>query len=457
MKTAYAKPLVMIGVPTNGEHSFFFSQSVQGMVFPTNFSMQITYVPFMEVGRARNILVQYARDRGAKFLLFWDEDVIADANGLRRLIYHMLNHDDWSVCGGVYASKTVPPEPLLYNEWAMGSFYGWKKGEMVHTRCIGNGFTLFRVADFDRIGQDVAPYYEDRNPFDGSIIIVQNFFNSGDGSQLAPGSVNKTMWTEDMYFFQMAEAAGMQVWADTSIALHHYNKVDRNFYDVPIDGNMAIKPDAWNHSPLVCNLGGVGEYSPYEVSVDLRDDPFVTYRCDIRNLPDDWTDKFDLVKSHHTLEHFPFKDTEKVFGEWVRIVKPGGKMSLILPDLTYAARLIAHDEALDTYLLGNIFGDQGHEYWGQEPYGEVRDGKYLPWSFENNCHKAGFTPRFTQLLFEKYGLVDIKIERHDHQFLIEGTKQGVNNGDTQPESTIIDPEVQRESDPPDIINATIVG
>jgi len=422
MNKPFSKPLVFVGTPTNGEHSFLFSQSVSGLIFPTNHSMQMSYVPYMEVGRARNILVQAAREAGAKFLLFWDEDVIVEANGLRRLVNHMLQHEDWDVVGGVYATKTYPPEPLLYTDWGQGPCYGWKKGDMVHCKAIGNGFTLFRMSVFDRIGEERAPWYEDRNPWNGKPIIVQSFFNTGTSGTTSPGQVDKAMWTEDMYFFHMAEEVGIQVWADTSIKCNHYDKKTTTFFMLPVRDDIAVKAEPWNLSPLVCNLGAGMAIDPTEVSVDLRDDPRLTYRCDVRSLPEDWGGRFDLVKSSHVLEHFGFGETDAILQEWIRLVKPGGKLRLILPDLQYAAQLIAGDGALDTYLLGLIYGDQGHEFWQQDPYGGIVNGEFASWSFANNHHKSGFTPRFMQARLEYYGLTDITIRRDGIQFMIEGTK-----------------------------------
>lgn len=424
MNQPFKKPLVVIGVPTNGEHSFLFSQSVQGMIQPSNFSMQIVYIPFMEVGRARNIIVGLAREVGAKFLMFWDEDVIAEANGLRRLVAHLLMHEDWSVAAGAYATKTHPPEPLIYTDWVQGANYGWKRGEMVRVKATGCGFTMFRMADFDLFDQDAAPYYEERNVWTGKPMMVQNFFNTGTSSRVVEGCVDKLGWTEDMYFFKMAEKLDLKVYVDTSIELHHYDKREAVFYDIPIDSDMvARKAEPWNHDPLVCNLGAGKLIDPYAVNVDLRDDPRV-FKCDIRALPAEWGEKFDLVKACHVLEHFPYPQTDGVLDEWLRIVKPGGKLHMELPDLEWAAKqiLTVDGGALDTYLMGLIWGDQGHEMWNQDPYGGEVDGRFREFSWENNNHKAGFTPAYITARLETKGMTDIQITRQGFQFTVEATK-----------------------------------
>lgn len=431
------KPVLMIGIPTRGMHSYLFSQSLNGMILPTNFGMQIRYVPNMEVGRARNILVGAAMEAGAKYLMFIDEDVIAQGGAMKRLVYWLDTHPEWSCVAGVYATKTVPPEPLLYKEWGDGPYYGWKVGDMVRVKCVGNGFTMFRMADFDRIPPDMALPYEDRNPWTGQPMLIRNFFNTGSTELVTPNGSSQKRWTEDMYFFQLAEQTGWQVWADTSIELLHYDSKEHVVYQLPIDNDTAVKPEPWTHEPLIANLGAGHNLSPFEVSVDLRDDPRLTYRCDVRKLPDNWSGLFDIVHSEHCLEHFPFAQSESILAEWLRILKPGGLLQLSLPDLQYAANLIAEEGRLDTYLLGLIYGDQGHPFWDQEPYGgEDENGNYLPASYENNSHKAGFTPLYLKLMLERLGVKDINIERNGIEFITRGIK----NGDTLPGNQSDDPQ-----------------
>lgn len=42
---------------------------------------------------------------------------------------------------------------------------------------------------------------------------------------------------------------------------------------------------------------------------------------------------FDFIVSHHSLEHM--RDTEKTLREWLRVLKPGGKIVVVMPDKNY--------------------------------------------------------------------------------------------------------------------------
>lgn len=404
------KPLFVLGLPTNGEHSWMFTQFLLGTEWPTNFAMHFRAVTGYEVGDARNILVQEAINSGAKYLVTIDEDVFGPANGIRTLFYRLETHPEWTVCGGVYATKTIPPEPLIFKEWGAGPAWDWKIGELIPVVSTGCGFHMFRVSDLAAMK---APQpYTIRNPWSGAEMVVRQWFKTGKDYVNDAGVAALEAHTEDSWFYKMCEEEGLQVWIDTSIQCRHYNKHNGMLYECPtLDNGLAVKPDPWHCTPRVANLGAGGEYNPYEVSVDLREDPHISFRADIRKLPEDWENQFDIVKANHVLEHLSYVQTAEVLREWIRILKPGGWLKLNVPDLESAAQAVlnAHE---GTLLSGVIFGDQGHPFWRQTPYGgEDETGRWLAHSHENNSHKAGFTKRSLGKLLSELGLKNITGER----------------------------------------------
>ena len=396
-----SKPLFMVGIPTVGEHSFLFSQCMAGMVMPTNFSMHSRYVPFMEVGRARNLLIHEAKMIGAKYLLFLDEDVIFPANLAPKLLFHLANHPDWTFVAGVYATKSIPPEPMIYKEWGQGVHWGWKSGELIQVLFTGMGCSLIRMSDLELLE---AEEYHDKDPWRSADVVVKEYFKT----QQVTSNVEKTGWTEDAFFFKKLQDAGLKAYVDTGLECDHFDKLSNTFYKIPLDSKVAVKPDAWNRDIRVANLGAGGEYNPYEVQVDLRDDPHIDFKCDIRNLPNDWTEKFHLVKSNHVLEHFSHTKTLDVLREWVRILEPGGVLRITVPDLEFACRMVLEGRT-DPAVMGMIYGDQGANYWMQGPYGEIgEDGRIMRHSFENNSHKNGFTSASLAELFRQAGLEQVE-------------------------------------------------
>lgn len=68
------------------------------------------------------------------------------------------------------------------------------------------------------------------------------------------------------------------------------------------------------------------------LNVDMEGD-CADIHCDIKKLPNDWTNKFNEVRASHVLEHLFMDEFDLVISEWLRVLKPGGSLRIIVPDL----------------------------------------------------------------------------------------------------------------------------
>lgn len=89
----------------------------------------------------------------------------------------------------------------------------------------------------------------------------------------------------------------------------------------------------------------------YLGSREYKPDGFLTVDIDTRHEPDIVADVTDLrvIKSNtvdeicasHILEHLPWPLSYKALGEWARILRPGGRLRVAVPDLAALATMIA--------------------------------------------------------------------------------------------------------------------
>lgn len=69
------------------------------------------------------------------------------------------------------------------------------------------------------------------------------------------------------------------------------------------------------------------------IHIDLSNYDHIDHRVDIANMKSLFEDNsIDEIYACHVLEHFSRKDIIPVLKEWNRILKPGGKMRLSVPD-----------------------------------------------------------------------------------------------------------------------------
>lgn len=91
------------------------------------------------------------------------------------------------------------------------------------------------------------------------------------------------------------------------------------------------------------------------------------------------------VYSSHTLEHFSHREADGVLNEWVRVLKPGGKIEIRCPDLRMRCLMFFFHPSYDH--IRAIYGSQKDEF---------------------NYHKSGFTFGILKQKLEALGIEKIK-------------------------------------------------
>jgi len=134
------------------------------------------------------------------------------------------------------------------------------------------------------------------------------------------------------------------------------------------------------------NLGGRDTHIPGFLVVDLHKSDNVDIRADVSNLAMFEDKTVDEIYCSHILEHFPHRKTLSVLEGWHRILKPGAKAYIAVPDFRALVKLYQLS-GLNQFLV-----DLG---WGGQEYPEAYH--FTPFDF----------PRLAGLLV-KAGFQDVK-------------------------------------------------
>lgn len=358
---------VVIGIPSFGMVSTYFMQARASQQFPLVSSSIDKIVLNKPIADARNEIVEFALSQGANYIYWLDDDVIAPPDSFLKLFRHGKD-----IINGVYWSKSSPPMPLLFRDHLKGPYYDWKVGDLIEIDAAGSGLTLVKTDVYRKIQKEVGePWY------------------SVDYTSFPKATVSGPNNTEDLYFYWKAKKAGYKVWADTSVQALHYDKKSGISFGMPSNSPQAFP--AWKNEPkgnlLIADIGA-GEMSPdlpegQVVTFDIREETKPDVVCDVRFLPvEDQT--FDMVFSSHVLEHFSWTVSDKVLREWSRVLKVGGELRLVLPNIRYVAKRLLEDQI------------HPYDYWVL--YGEQ--------TYPKNFHETGFTPNTIRALIESLGIYD---------------------------------------------------
>ena len=169
-------------------------------------------------------------------------------------------------------------------------------------------------------------------------------------------------------------------------------------------------------------------------TVNIVADSHVDYVCDAAKKLPFKTGTFDLIYSSHILEQISWYQTERTLKEWVRILKPNGKLQIWVPNgLKIAAAFVdAETKDGESWLEDDWFRFNDAKdpcVWASGRTFTYGDGTGDPTS--PNWHRALFSPRYLSLLMRTAGLTDLRtmtpddVLGHDHGWInlgIEGTK-----------------------------------
>lgn len=370
---------IVVGIPTLGKGvSHFFAQARQGQMFPLVSSSMDYYCVGKPIAEARNEIVQYAIDNDAMYIYWLDDDVIPPQDAFLKLWKHQKD-----IINGVYWSKSNPPMPLLFRGHLGMPYLDWHVGDLIEIDAAGNGLTLVKTEVYKKIEREIGgPWYS-----------VE--YGSFPGVKQTPHNN-----TEDLYFYWKAKRVGYKVWADTGVQAHHYDKNTGAMYQMPTSSPQAnpawaVKP--LNGEKLIADYGSGGQ-SPYmldegiTVSFDIREEAHPDVICDLRSIPVP-DDTFDIVFSSHTLEHFGWRVVDKILKEWVRTLKVGGQLRIVVPNARHAAERILKDEIVPTDMWV-MMGEQ---------------------EYAKNFHGTFFTPNILTRLVESLGNLDnIQVKEGDY-------------------------------------------
>lgn len=135
------------------------------------------------------------------------------------------------------------------------------------------------------------------------------------------------------------------------------------------------------HDPLRLDIGGeASPYAPGEYTVvDLHGDPDV--RADLADLP--FADgSVEALWASHVLEHVGMARVAPALREWLRVLRPGGRAIVRVPNMDYVARywLTGPDRA---WAEAMVFGHQANE-------GEYHRSAHTAGSIRSDMEAAGF-------------------------------------------------------------------
>ena len=139
--------------------------------------------------------------------------------------------------------------------------------------------------------------------------------------------------------------------------------------------------------PLKLHIGGREPHPDWKI-LDVEPRPEVDYIADASDLSQFESDSVESIYASHVLEHFYYRLNNELVNtlkEWHRVLKPGGKLLISVPDLKILCWLYLHPNLIPVerhHLMSIMFGGQTNMY---------------------DVHKVGFDFELLALYLEEAG------------------------------------------------------
>lgn len=169
-------------------------------------------------------------------------------------------------------------------------------------------------------------------------------------------------WTEgkedaDLYFWRKFRDAGNEVFLANDVRVGHideeilwpsedFQTVRQGMFSFYESGKpeLSIAPP-----PAKLNLGAGASPMDGYGNIDLKNGT--------QAFPLNCADSsVEEIRASHLLEHFPHGETLPVLREWVRVLKPGGRLKIAVPDFDVIVARYSnghrHDPMIEAYLFG---------------------------------------------------------------------------------------------------------
>lgn len=167
----------------------------------------------------------------------------------------------------------------------------------------------------------------------------------------------------------------------------------------------VIKPHLLESNPLMIDVG-CGELGPPDgfIGVDIR-----PVHPKIAILSDTWSLEEFLAENsvqefftRHTLEHITFPQLDKTLASWLRLLKPGGRVRIMVPDLAYHILQFLDPNFQSPSPANSEWTQRQHAlagFWGWQ-----READTKLW----DVHKSGNTFETFRDRLDQLGFVNIK-------------------------------------------------
>lgn len=236
---------LLVGTPTRGLVRMEWVNGRYGQTIPTNWShvdvqqWMSPYLPLQyQIADAENLIAKMVVERDFEWFLSIEDDNVLPTGALIKINQYIIK-GDVPIVGGLYFTKSVPPEPILYRGKGRGFYADWKLGDKVWVDGLPFGFTLIHGSIIKALWEE-SPEYMVGGQVTRRIFQQPNeaFVDPETGGFLSNAGTSDLQWCERMKKDNILAKVGWKKYQDMEFPY----LVDTGIFIKHIDQDGVIWP-----------------------------------------------------------------------------------------------------------------------------------------------------------------------------------------------------------------------
>lgn len=173
--------------------------------------------------RQREQLVEAALKVNPEYLMWVDDDTIPPPSAILELFFVLAQNPKAMICGGIYCTKTEPPQPIVFMDYGSGPHWLWTFGDVFKCKGLGTGCMLVRADVMRKIEK---PWFKDtsESKLGDTELIDGNLVN-----------IASRTGTDDIYFCKKVDALGYDIIAHGGVLPAHMDYETDLVYKIPVN------------------------------------------------------------------------------------------------------------------------------------------------------------------------------------------------------------------------------
>jgi hypothetical protein len=211
-----------------------FMLSYHSLQMPLNVSSTFLVESGRLSSESRQIMTKVAIRMGAKYIVYWDDDILPPPDALYRLYNFMEKNPEVGITTSVCTTRVEPVEPVIYAAHGDGASWDFECGPGAIPTPIMFGGAGFIIARVSAIVDAIEKLKAENGGVEVPVWADERLLAEYEGTTIGIKKRN-IFWGHDVRFYRLIREAGYHTVVHGAVICQHLDPMTNRVYTMPQD------------------------------------------------------------------------------------------------------------------------------------------------------------------------------------------------------------------------------